>query len=899
MEASATPASPPLPFTSILQWCEGWPLWQQDALRRIVTAGELTQADIDELVQICRAQHGLPVGEAAAPTPKPLTAAHIPGSAAGAPSVSLKSVSSLQNVGRIPSTQKIEFGPSPGLTVIYGDNGTGKTGYARVLKKACRARGATQEIKPNAFLQPPPTEPAKAKIEARFGGVDTSVDWIDGTESDPRLSNILVFDQFSARAHVGEDNAAIFKPQGLDVLPELAKACHTIRGIISSEAERIRYAIDVTAFKPTTIVGKQITSLSAATSKETIERLAAFTETDNKRLEEIVATLKDDPRLKSAATSAAAQRIRSFADAAKEWATHLSTERLAEYENAIAEANDAAEAARIASRQRLEPSDLRGTFSQAWLKLWEAARDFSTQEAYKDSEFPFTEPNARCVLCQQELSRDAVDRYKRFDAFVRNATQIRADGAKQTLRQMADTLLSLLPLPAPSDVKADLDREAAGLFEKTEPYAKALEARRKHVQDCLRASSWSAIGDLPQSPIDELVTLADRLDARAKSELAAADPDKVKALEAERDELTDKKLLSEKKAEVLQQIKRYELAEKLQACLDDCRTNTITIKAGELETAHVTERFRDAFQAELAKLGLRTLPVTFDEGRPVPGERRHGVRLEGAATRPNGDPLYKVDEIASEGEQRCIALAVFFAELSIASHKSAVVFDDPVSSLDQLRRGKVADRLVEEAKHRQVIVFTHDVVFLAELQRASEKAGVAVQFCNLHWKRDEPGHCEAGLPWDQQGYKERIDSLEKIHRELAAKWSTVANPDDEESMRSAYTKLSAAIERVVQDVLFNGVIKRFDRHIRVGNLKKVAGLTADECTEIIRLYNKTSDVTGRHDDPMERAALVPNPAELLKDIDDLKALIDKVKDRRKARGQSGGHRESQHPYLST
>ena len=33
-----------------------------------------------------------------------------------------------------------------GLTIIYGDNGSGKSGYARILKKVCRARTSTFDL---------------------------------------------------------------------------------------------------------------------------------------------------------------------------------------------------------------------------------------------------------------------------------------------------------------------------------------------------------------------------------------------------------------------------------------------------------------------------------------------------------------------------------------------------------------------------------------------------------------------------------------------------------------------------------------------------------------------------------------------------------------------------------
>jgi transposase-like protein len=41
----------------------------------------------------------------------------------------------------------------------------------------------------------------------------------------------------------------------------------------------------------------------------------------------------------------------------------------------------------------------------------------------------------------------------------------------------------------------------------------------------------------------------------------------------------------------------------------------------------------------------------------------------------------ELPRVVSEGEQRCLAIAAFFAELSTADDPSAIVFDDPVSSL--------------------------------------------------------------------------------------------------------------------------------------------------------------------------------------------------------------------------
>jgi wobble nucleotide-excising tRNase len=78
----------------------------------------------------------------------------------------------------------------------------------------------------------------------------------------------------------------------------------------------------------------------------------------------------------------------------------------------------------------------------------------------------------------------------------------------------------------------------------------------------------------------------------------------------------------------------------------------------------------------------------------------------------------------SEGEQRALALAGFLTEVALTDGSGPIVVDDPVSSLDRDRSAQVADRLAEEAMQRQVVVFTHDIIFFNELCRVADTLGI-------------------------------------------------------------------------------------------------------------------------------------------------------------------------------
>ena len=72
-----------------------------------------------------------------------------------------------------------------------------------------------------------------------------------------------------------------------------------------------------------------------------------------------------------------------------------------------------------------------------------------------------------------------------------------------------------------------------------------------------------------------------------------------------------------------------------------------------------------------------------------------------------------IDEVLSEAEQKCAALALFFAECDLMEVKQPVVFDDPVNSLDAQIIQNLAERILD--LDHQVIVFTHNGILSREL----------------------------------------------------------------------------------------------------------------------------------------------------------------------------------------
>ncbi len=109
----------------IFEWSQNRPSWQRDALRRLVQGGDLTDEGINSLTAICKSVHGLADQQEFIPLAKE----HIPDVAAGTNPVSLVSIFHHRGVNALAEDQTLSF--SPQLTIVYGDNGAGKTGYTR------------------------------------------------------------------------------------------------------------------------------------------------------------------------------------------------------------------------------------------------------------------------------------------------------------------------------------------------------------------------------------------------------------------------------------------------------------------------------------------------------------------------------------------------------------------------------------------------------------------------------------------------------------------------------------------------------------------------------------------------------------------------------------------------
>ncbi len=120
-------------FGDLIRWSgENLCLWQQDALRRLVEKPELDDNDLEEILKICKTDNNIAVeGES---TQAQILQGLSQDDLTTSKKVVLKKLSDVNNVNALASNQTLIF-QKEGVTIVYGGNGTGKSGYARILKK--------------------------------------------------------------------------------------------------------------------------------------------------------------------------------------------------------------------------------------------------------------------------------------------------------------------------------------------------------------------------------------------------------------------------------------------------------------------------------------------------------------------------------------------------------------------------------------------------------------------------------------------------------------------------------------------------------------------------------------------------------------------------------------------
>lgn len=858
-------------LSEIVDWSQSRPEWQRDALRRLVVQERLAESDITELTDLCKGAHGL------APQLKavPLGKQHIPARGAATGSVKLTSLIHHGGVNALAKDQMVEFGPA--LTLVYGGNASGKSGFTRILKRACRARGA-EEILGNILIEAAAGRPS-ATIRFDVGDQKRELKWSDQA-TDDALGYVSVFDSQCAAVYLKEKTDVAFRPFGLDLFDRLSNLCEVIRQALEREQKEIQRSQEaLPRLAEGTAAHKLISNITMLTNPDEVKKLATLSDAEKRRLTEVRKQLKDlqaeDPEKAARTLILRAQRLDSLISHVATLDKFLTDNRV----NAVFEeregVNNAQDAAEVIQAATFPPDLVTGTGSDLWRHVWEAARSFSTGEAYPDDEFPVIGGGARCVLCQQPIGKEASVRLKHFEEGIRSTAQQELDRRKKAYEEHVNHFSSVV---VRNDVSLgaleDLRLEAEKLANEVEGSLESAKLRQQLVLSALLEGK--TVPELPAYELSarEITQEAEALRDRAKQLQKSGAKEIRENLSRDLLELEARETLGQNQQKILNEIERKKKLAAYQVCLQETNTAAITRKSTDVTTRAVTEKLTSSFQDELRRLRFTHLEVEMQSVGGARGSLYHKLVLKRA---PGAD----LQRVLSEGEARCLSIAAFFAELSTGSDQLAILFDDPVSSLDHDWRESVARRLVEESKTGQVIVFTHDIVFLISLVRLAEEVGTECKHQHLRRESLGAGVCSPELPWVAMKVKDRVGALRNLLQRAEKVNRTGSRVDYEREALMIYGLMREAWERGLEEVLLGGVVERYRPSIQTLRARYLSDITEEDCKALDAGMTKCSRWLPGHDQAAAENAGVPDPAELKIDIDALETWVTTISKRRK------------------
>jgi len=766
-------------------------------------------------------------------------------------------VNALERGVTIPFHQK--------LTVVYGKNGSGKSGFVRILKRLAGSR--TQEEVWQNIHDFKTQNRCKAKVSYTSAGGDVIHQWNGESKTAP-FDQMAVFDGRCIPIYLNKSLSFSYQPYGFELFQAISIALQGLQerlnADIQSAASKKPRIDDI--FNEETSIGKFVIGITPTTKVEDLNKLPIWDSKTQKNLAERIKERKGLQNLdqQSELLRTRHQKLKALEDALIEAQSDLSAQGIGAYLGITKKFHQLKKKQTAKKGKTLEDYDITEMESDEWEKFIDAGEDY-IRIAEHDN---YPNDGDQCVYCQQKLSKGA-----------------------QKLIQLYRELFQEEETSDIEDVEAKLNEALEGLrstsYAENFPYSKdeykkllqkrtveAAFATLKEADSLSRKLAQTLASKKPQkkpSPLraSGVITSMRKVRTKAAEDIKSLEETQrnlyKKSQELERiiDELEDIQKFSKRRSEIEKyvSIERW-VAKALSVLGSKLNTKPITDLGKRAWRELVSDSFKARFHQEATDLEAPSVNLDF---RGEYGSQMRAKNVEGLEG--------SIDQFLSEGEQKAVALADFFAELSMQNEHAPVIFDDPATSFDHDRKERIAKRIAKESETRQIIVFTHDLMFASYLHQEAENSNNSeidvskASFHNLQAQANKIGVVTTNYYPGSTKFNAVIEKVESRIPNI----ETLSGEQQMDAIKNAYDLLRGAIEKAVEERIFGGVIKRWSEQIQMRNVVK-ANLDKDKLTKAGELHDKFSGFINAHNQSDEMIQ------HSMPSIDTLKADIGQVKD---------------------
>lgn len=785
--------------------------------------------------------------------------------ASEAGNLKLRLIKDIENVNALQHGQSIEVNEN--LTIVYGANGSGKSGYVRLLNNAFLSRG-DKNILQNVFDDTSSGEPTCSFVFQLSGEPYSKIFPTDRASSE--FSQFAVFDTTCVRVHLENDNQLNFTPTGFDFFEKVLQLF---------EAVKQKAFANISANRPTNTfiplftnhnhIQELILNLGVSSNEETIINAGTFTEEDAAEIDRIKAEIERLKALNIQKQIAELEKLKreltEFMQRQQAILAYLTSEKINYYLHLIDSFLQLQALSKEQGIKSLEGYDIDLIGSKEWRDFIVSARSYASAiEANRNGNSLYPSENENCLFCLQPLQEKENTLVDTYWHFLKSEAERELNRIIHKIKEAISELKGLSPAKFDDTtlLHSYVTTVAPGLLKKWDTIVKESEAIRQNLIKSLTALNKELPTKSFSDTTDEFQQIL-QLIQKTIDELIAKNPDReIALLTSQLNLLNDRLLLSKLLEQVLAFVKPHKWAAKAEHAVTSAfRTNSLTTFQGGLFAEHITDNYANIFNAECEVLNAPKVVRIVQRNAKLSTLRK----LQVAGQTPN--------RVLSEGEQRAISLADFLTEIQLNPSNLGVVFDDPVTSLDHLRKVDIAKRIVGLASNKQVIVFTHDLLFVNFLKNFSAGSEIGFQ---CHWIETISDHVGVisnnNSPATEGDYK----TVKKATEAWQA--SRAAEPEAREQiLKEGFASLRSNYEYFIIFDLFKAVVLRFEERVSVDRLGEVI-VNPDYTEKVIAKVGLLGRYIEAHLHSDSFGAVKPTSDDLKNEIDAFLALKKELKE---------------------
>lgn len=812
------------------KWFNEQPVWIREAVKLLLSKDNLDENEIESLADICEKEAINNTDEIELLKVEKLIKDE------NENEFSITEIGDINGVNAICADQPLKFN-SNGINVVYGENGTGKSSYIRILKMISGAKNR-EEIKNNIYKADIVNPNCRIKIQRENGNVENiSCNLKEPGEHDI-LRNIDIFDTRIANSYIGNENEPSYEPWIFHLIKELVELAGKIKKVLECR----KSSIVVSKFNiPTELINssfcKKISNLKYNTDEKEIN-IKWLEKDENKlvELEELLNSANSDLKLSELAKEGKTlNSLLAYINSFKPFYDNKNLISLSDCKENFRKLDEEKKASDILFSEKAEDVDKKSVSNSAWISLWKSAQEYY-KDGLADKYVKYTEIGGTCPLCHQKITKVNVDRIKTINEYVNGNIALELISAK---KKYFEKLKMLPTVKNENEIELILDNcKIEYLKDEIQIMNNTWARLGKNIAESESFSDYDDIKIFVEmiriSDIyEKIVRIREKKRAEYNDLLELQKKEKKEELKCKIIEAKGKKIVAGLKDDITLKIENLRKINIITKAIKLANTNKLTFKGKELAKILLTEKYISGFNEELKMLSKNNLRVELKEQ-----SARKGIIPYKIVLFDINNKEVNTEDILSDGEKRAVSLAAFFAEASNREEKCPLVVDDPISSLDYEYESRVVKRLVKAAEHRQVIVFTHRISLAVGIEEeVKNKVG-----CNQKVLMAAGGI--KGNPRDSTYFGGKVKS--RISDLIGDDLSSLRKADE---FSKDYNKMKASIcqsfrncvEKSVEDILINGVVKRFRRDIRTKNLLiKLVDVSKEDCEMIDRFMTEYS-----------------------------------------------------------